>query len=82
LPLWFREGLVLEFESDSHSLQPLEDISSEMQRVETILESPRSRAELERAYAAARNRVRLMIKQFGRDVVIGWLERGMPSEVR
>ncbi|HWQ03529.1 MAG TPA: SpoIID/LytB domain-containing protein, partial [Candidatus Nitrosotenuis sp.] len=79
LPLWFREGLVLVLEAKESAREnfPVTLTDAELER---MLEAPPSRAEMDRAYRAARARVLLLIQKYGREAVIGWLERGLPRE--
>lgn len=75
LPLWFREGLVLYLELPNRPAQGSGAVS------DRLLESPRSREELQSAYEAARSRVKRLVDERGRGVVLGWLERGLPGDL-
>ncbi|HWZ45671.1 MAG TPA: SpoIID/LytB domain-containing protein [Candidatus Saccharimonadales bacterium] len=72
-PLWFREGLVLYF-TESRNSAPAAMTEAEM---EEALRHPEDRLSIERAYAAARTRVAKMIEQNGKEMVLGWLRRGI-----
>ena len=47
--------------------------------MEAILQQPRSREDMERAYAAAYATVAGLIERNGRSTVIDWLGRGLPA---
>ena len=76
-PLWFREGLVLYFTGEVAGSSPSEPMAAE--NIEAILQRPRSREEMERAYAAAYATVARLIERNGRSTVISWLARGLPT---
>jgi stage II sporulation protein D len=71
LPLWFREGLVLYLADPA---RPAGDARVEDQD----LQRARTRAEMDRAYQAARSRVAQLVERHGRETVLGWLTSGMP----
>ncbi len=76
LPLWFREGVVLwlaEPNHPSHSVVPPEQIERRLNR-------PASEQELRHGYAASRARVAQLVKRFGKDAVLGWVQHGLPSD--
>jgi stage II sporulation protein D len=79
LPLWFREGIVLVLagERRAASGKAVED-SAELDR---RLREARTEEELRRAYDAAQARVEALIVQHGKTTVLGWVERGLPSEL-
>ena len=79
-PLWFREGLVLYFTGEIAGSATAEPIATA--KIEAIFQRPRSREEMERAYAAAYVRVAHLIEQNGLSTVIGWLARGLPAGVK
>jgi stage II sporulation protein D len=81
LPMWFREGLVLALESDAVSASESGEFS-EVAALEQALAALRGRAELGRAYRAARSRVQQLIARYGRATVLSWLDSGLPREVR
>jgi stage II sporulation protein D len=76
-PLWFREGLVLYFTGEIARSAPAEPIAAA--NIEAILQRPRSREDMERAYAAAYMTVARLIERNGRSTVIDWLARGLPA---
>jgi stage II sporulation protein D (peptidoglycan lytic transglycosylase) len=76
-PLWFREGLVLYFTGEIVRSAPAEPIATA--NIEAILQRPRSREDMERAYGAAYVTVARLIERDGRSTVIGWLARGLPA---
>jgi stage II sporulation protein D len=80
-PLWFREGLVL-FLAESNSLQPralrgFGDVAS----LEKALRVPASEEELRAAYSEARSRVAQLAQQLGKDVLLDWLQNGLPTQI-
>jgi hypothetical protein len=75
-PLWFREGLVLYLADPEKHFVPVTMPEAE---IEAALERSASQESLERAYAAARTRVALMVQQNGRDTVLRWLSAGLPD---
>lgn len=79
-PLWFREGLVLYFTGEVAGSAPAEPMAAA--NIEAILQRPRSREEMERAYAAAYATVARLIERNGRPTVINWLARGLPAGVK
>jgi len=77
MPLWFREGLVLYFTGEMKGSAAAEPITAGS--MEAILQQPRSREDMERAYAAAYATVADLIERNGRSTVIDWLGRGLPA---
>ncbi len=85
LPLWFREGLVLylaepdmAFDSvQGQRSQPAQEYR-DPKALDRALRQPRSRAEMQQAYQAARSRVHELVRVHGREAVLGWIERGLP----
>ena len=76
LPRWFGEGLVLTLTNEN---------SGEVRwapQAERLLNAPRSAHELRQAYAACTSRVRNLIRERGRATVFGWVETGLPANVR
>jgi hypothetical protein len=51
------------------------------QRMESSLLHPTSRDDQEKAYAAAQNRVALLVQLSGKEAVLGWLSAGIPADV-
>ncbi len=82
-PVWFREGLVLYLSSPSMSGAPHDaaDSSMTVEQMETILEKSQKRDEVEKAYAAARTRVASLVREHGKEKVLGWLSRGIPRSI-
>jgi len=77
-PLWFREGLVLYLSEPDKRNSPASPLSGK--EMEEILRNPGTREKQEKAYAAARDRVALMIQQNGKDTVLNWLSGGIPGD--
>lgn len=81
-PVWFREGLVLVLSGSPDSADAGESIPKMTdQEIETVLRQSADRAEMERAYAAARGRVASLVGQYGKATVLGWLSTGLPEAV-
>ncbi len=82
-PVWFREGLVLYLSSPSMSGAPHDaaDISMTIEQMETILEKSQKRDEVEKAYTAARARIASLVREHGKETVLGWLSRGIPRSI-
>jgi stage II sporulation protein D len=78
-PLWFREGLVLHLSGARPSSQSARAIVPEL--LERRLASPRSEIEMRAAYGEALRRTRALISQHGQQVVLSWLEKGVPAVV-
>lgn len=75
LPLWFREGLV-EYLAGAHAAAAAAPpADSELRQTE---DQPRAR----RAYASAASAVSTLVKRYGETAVLGWLETGLPAEVK
>lgn len=81
LPFWFREGLVLIL-SHSADAARASALFASTQEVERALDSPRDRAELDGAHAAARARVAALVEQHGLAMVLRWVSEGIPAGVR
>ncbi len=75
LPRWFVEGLVVTL-----SGEPTRPAAWNAD-VERMLAAPSGEAELRTAYAAAAARVRDLIARHGREVVLGWVETGLPAAI-
>jgi stage II sporulation protein D len=73
-PQWLREGLALYF--DGSRAQPANRRLSD-EEMERGLTNPRSQAEQQAAYAAARARVADLIREHGKDAVLHWLSSGV-----
>ena len=78
-PLWFREGLVLYLSEPGKEHSPAAGMADD--QMEAVLQQPNSRERLEQAYAAARARVAFLVQQNGKEVVLGWLDAGIPGGV-
>jgi len=79
LPLWFREGLTLYL---SNPAVP-ENASSPMtvDEIEQILKHPDTRENRERAYGSAHAVVAALVRQHGKQAVLGWLSAGLPADL-
>lgn len=89
-PIWFREGLVLYLSAapgdgaaGSASTGATREAGTPMSidQMETILEHSQKRDELEKAYAAARSRIAALVREHGKEAVLGWLSRGIPRSI-
>jgi stage II sporulation protein D len=76
LPRWFGEGLVAALIGDSAG-----EVNWTPQTAR-MLDAPRNQQELREAYAACASRVRRLIRENGRAAVLGWVETGLPANVR
>ena len=79
-PQWFREGLVLYLSSPNGGTRQeggFEDIAL----LEKTLRAPQSEEELRQAYAEARARVAHLAQQHGKDVLLDWVQNGLPAEL-
>ncbi|HKV24644.1 MAG TPA: SpoIID/LytB domain-containing protein [Candidatus Acidoferrum sp.] len=75
-PLWFREGVVLCLTDEvSTAAAPVTMTDGQM---EAVLEHPTNREAVKQAYAAAENRVETLLKERGKETVLGWLRDGIP----
>ena len=52
-----------------------------LQQMEAILEKSQKRDEVEKAYAAARARIASLVREHGKETVLGWLSRGIPRSI-
>jgi stage II sporulation protein D len=77
-PFWFREGLVL-YLSEPHR-QDSQPVTLTDKQLEEILRNPGTREKQEKAYAAARARLALLIHQNGKSTVLDWLNSGIPGD--
>jgi stage II sporulation protein D len=84
LPLWFREGIVLylaqasPLAAQAASPQGETGVRRDSAALEQLLLAPQSREEMEQAYRAVRARVEALVARYGREIVLGWVERGLP----
>jgi len=79
IPLWFREGIVLFFSNANGRNSAAVEMTDE--QIEAVLRSPKSRDEVQKAYAAAQSRVTGLMQQYGNGAVLGWLSSGIPGDV-
>jgi stage II sporulation protein D len=75
LPVWFREGLVLYLANDATGRL------AQVANLEQVLTHARDRQEMEAGYSAAKAQVAALVNGNGRDTVMGWLVRGLPSDI-
>jgi stage II sporulation protein D len=78
IPLWFREGLVLNLSNPGATGAPSTEMTEA--QIETILQHPGSREEMEKAYASAQSRLADLIQRFGLQAVCSWLNAGIPRD--
>lgn len=79
LPLWFREGLALDFageEAPKPRGEPMMTL-----RIEQELSHPTTRDNARRAYEDARLQVVRLREQYGDAAVLGWLNTGLPARL-
>ncbi|MGO9518847.1 MAG: SpoIID/LytB domain-containing protein [Candidatus Korobacteraceae bacterium] len=80
-PLWFREGLVLYLtgpsSGQSNSRQSFADVAS----LEKALRTPTNEEQLRAAYGEAYSRVAQLAQQHGKDVLLDWVQNGLPPEL-
>ena len=76
VPVWFREGLV-EWLSGENSRAV-----AEAANLDGDLRQRQERGNAERAYAQAAARIRGLIDRYGEATVLGWVESGLPADVR
>ena len=81
LPLWFREGLVLAL-TQSGALVANSVTPRRTQELEGALRYAGTREEMRKVYAEAKVLVQSLIAEYGQATVLGWVERGLPPEVR
>ncbi|MGB6497406.1 MAG: hypothetical protein WBF09_10465, partial [Candidatus Acidiferrum sp.] len=79
-PLWFREGIVLFLAARDAELARPAAMTDE--QIEAVLRQPRNQDEVRRAYAAAESRVAKLVRERGKETVLGWLGDGIPNDVR
>ena len=81
LPLWFREGLVLALtQSGASVVDSLTPRRTE--ELEGALRYPGTREEMRKVYAEAKAQAQSLIAEYGQATVLGWVERGLPAELR
>ena len=79
-PLWFREGLVLYLagpRSQASSGNTFDDVAA----LEKALRAPASEEQLRAAYVEAQNRVAQLAAQHGKQVLLDWVQNGLPTEI-
>lgn len=81
LPVWFREGLVEWLTRSGADSQSAASRLVGMHGDLDLLQRS-DRATAERAYVAAEVRVRELVSRYGADVVLTWVERGLPEDVK
>ena len=79
IPLWFREGLVLFLSKASAPNAAAAEMPDK--EIEPVLQAPKDREQVQRAYAAAQSRVTALVQQYGKETVLGWLGSGIPGDV-
>ena len=77
LPVWFREGLVLYLADDRKA--PSSEMAAD--QMEAMLTHPRDRQQMELAYEAVHHRIATLVQRDGKDTVMSWLTRGLPSDI-
>ncbi|MBV8895458.1 MAG: SpoIID/LytB domain-containing protein [Acidobacteriaceae bacterium] len=77
LPIWFREGLVEYLSTGEHRVA-----NSQPSTNEGDLRQRHSRADADHAYAQAVEQVTALISRYGETTVLGWIERGLPADVK
>ncbi|MDQ6700953.1 MAG: SpoIID/LytB domain-containing protein [Acidobacteriota bacterium] len=77
VPLWFREGLVLALTGGPRSLagRTPADLDQAIRQTTDIVAA-------RDGYAAARGRVEAYMQRYGEAAVTGWVERGLPPELK
>jgi stage II sporulation protein D len=79
MPLWFRVGLTLCLANPS--IPETTPSPMGLERVEEVLQHGDTRENMERAYASARGMVAALVRQNGKQAVLGWLTNGLPAAV-
>ncbi len=77
LPVWFREGLA-EYLSPERSPQA----HSKTGDLDARIRQRQSRNAAGQAYGRAESRVADLVARYGETAVLGWIERGLPAEVK
>lgn len=78
-PLWFREGIVLVLSNENMQGSATPEMTDG--QIEAVLRQPTNRQEVQKAYAAAASRVSALMRQYGKEAVLGWLSAGVPRDV-
>jgi stage II sporulation protein D len=78
-PLWYREGLVLYLAQPNSGVRPTGTFAS-VSLLEKALRAPASEQELRRAYAEAEARVAKLEREHGKEMLIDWLQNGLPPQ--
>jgi stage II sporulation protein D len=77
-PLWFREGLVL-YLAQPNGLTRAGSNFENVSALEKALRASMSEQQMREAYADALARVSKLVEQDGREMVIRWLQEGLPG---
>ena len=78
-PLWFREGLVVYLAGDS---SPKDKANMSGERIDRVISSPKTQAEVRLAYRQAAALVRDLDRRYTRARLIDWLRNGFPDDIR
>ena len=76
LPVWFREGVVEWLSGESG------EASGAADDLDHDLRQRQMRGDAERAYAQAGARVGDLVRRYGEGTVLGWVEGGLPADVK
>jgi stage II sporulation protein D len=79
IPVWFREGLVLQLSSPAP--QEATSATLSVEQIEHILKRGDSRKRTEEAYTSAHKMIATLIQLYGKQAVLAWLSDGLPAEV-
>jgi stage II sporulation protein D len=79
-PQWFREGLVLYLSTPPAANMKTAN-TDDLSTLEKSLRSPQSEQELRRAYAQAEAKVAMLAQQRGKEVLIDWIQNGLPPKL-
>jgi len=78
IPLWFREGLVLQLSEPVSG-----NVNSPMmsvEQIEQILKRGDTRENTQKAYVSAQKIVAALLQKYGKQTVLGWLSSGLPGD--
>ena len=78
-PLWFREGLTRYLANPAVPENTLSAMTVE--QMEPILKHADTREHMEKAYGSAHRMVAALVRQNGKQAVLGWLSSGLPAGV-
>jgi stage II sporulation protein D len=79
-PLWFREGLVLYLAGTQPKTTDIAS-SADSAALEKVLRAPANEEQLRAAYAQAYSRVAQLAREHGKVNLLGWLQKGLPTEI-